>query len=195
MAVKIDKKLNFVSTITREDGSLVYLHVVPFPYEVVEQNCVMLGGLFNNFFSMVGSVGAPRVAAMMLRNILKAQQDAGQIAAGMPTIVDDIQRLTTVIWNDSGNWKTISLDTAFKQEILSEDEYREVEGEVVFFMVSSAIQKANLIAPTVGKALEMYSGQLVSSNVTAFRDSLLTSKTDTDIPILEAQPELSHIPS
>lgn len=193
--MKIDKKLNFVSTITREDGSLVYLHVVPFPYEVVEQNCVMLGGLFNNFFSMVGSVGAPRVAAMMLRNILKAQQDAGQIAAGMPTIVDDIQRLTTVIWNDSGNWKTISLDTAFKQEILSEDEYREVEGEVVFFMVSSAIQKANLIAPTVGKALEMYSGQLVSSNVTAFRDSLLTSKTDTDIPILEAQPELSHIPS
>lgn len=193
--MKIDKKLNFVSTITREDGSLVYLHVVPFPYEVVEQNCVMLGGLFNNFFSMVGSVGAPRVAAMMLRNILKSQQDAGQIAVGMPTIVDDIQRLTTVIWNDSGNWKTISLDTAFKKEILSEDEYREVEGEVVFFMVSSAIQKANLIAPTVGKALEMYSGQLVSSNVTAFRDSLLTSKTDTDIPILEAQPELSHIPS
>lgn len=193
--MKIDKKLNFVSTITREDGSLVYLHVVPFPYEVVEQNCVMLGGLFNNFFSLVGSVGAPRVAAMMLRNIIKMQQDAGQMAAGMPTIVDDIQRLTTVIWNDNGNWKAISLDTAFKQEILSEDEYREVEGEVVFFMVSSAIQKANLIAPTVGKALEMYSGQLVSLNVTAFRDSLLMSKTDTDIPAQKAQPEPSHIPS
>ncbi len=193
--MKIDKKLNFVSTITREDGSLVYLHVVPFPYEVVEQNCVMLGGLFNNFFSLVGSVGAPRVAAMMLRNILKAQQDAGQIAAGMPTIVDDIQRLTTVIWNDNGNWKATSLDTAFKQDILSEDEYREVEGEVVFFMVSSAIQKANLVAPTVGKALEMYSGQLVSLNVTAFRDSLLTSKTDANTPTLEAQQELSHIPS
>ncbi|WP_085541053.1 hypothetical protein [Cedecea sp. NFIX57] len=195
MAVKIDKKLNFVSTITREDDSLVYLHVVPFPYEVVEQNCVMLGSLFNNFFSLVGSVGAPRVAAMMLRNTLKAQQDAGQITAGMPTLVDDIQRLTTVIWNDSGTWKTTSLDTAFKQGILSEEEYREVEGEVVFFMVSSAIQKANLIAPTVGRALEMYSGQLVSLNVTAFRDSLLTSKTDPDTPIPEAQPERSHIPS
>ncbi|SMG37225.1 hypothetical protein SAMN03159353_1008158 [Cedecea sp. NFIX57] len=193
--MKIDKKLNFVSTITREDDSLVYLHVVPFPYEVVEQNCVMLGSLFNNFFSLVGSVGAPRVAAMMLRNTLKAQQDAGQITAGMPTLVDDIQRLTTVIWNDSGTWKTTSLDTAFKQGILSEEEYREVEGEVVFFMVSSAIQKANLIAPTVGRALEMYSGQLVSLNVTAFRDSLLTSKTDPDTPIPEAQPERSHIPS
>lgn len=193
--MKIDKKLNFVSTITRDDGSLVYLHVVPFPYEVVEQNCVMLGSLFNNFFSLVGSVGAPRVAAMMLRNMLKAQQDAGQIAAGMPTIVDDIQRLTTVIWNDNGNWKTTSLDTAFKQSIVSEEEYREVEGEVVFFMVSSAIQKANLIAPTVGRALEMYSGQLVSLNVTAFRDSLLTLKTDTDTLIPEAPPERSHIPS
>ena len=41
MGMKIDRKLNFVSTITREDGSLVYLHVVPFPYEVVQENCVV----------------------------------------------------------------------------------------------------------------------------------------------------------
>ncbi|MDT7494690.1 hypothetical protein RQM67_09705 [Citrobacter koseri] len=195
MYVKIDRKLNFVSTITRDDGSLVYLHVVPFPYEIVEQNCVMLGSLFNNFFSLVGSVGAPRVAAMMLRNIIKSRQEKGDLKPGTPTIVDDIQRLTTVIWNDQGVWKTSSLDAAFKQEIITDDEYREVEGEVVFFMVSSAIQKANLIAPTVGKALDMYSGRLVSLSATAYRDSLPTSKTVTDTPIPEVLPEPSHIPS
>ncbi|EFV3361975.1 hypothetical protein HRB15_002228 [Salmonella enterica] len=103
MGVKIDRKLNFVSTITRDDGSLVYLHVVPFPYEVVEENCVLLGNLFNNFFSLVGSVGAPRVAAMMLRKIIKARQEAGDLQPGTPNIVDEIQRLTTVIWNDNGS--------------------------------------------------------------------------------------------
>lgn len=193
--MKIDKKLNFVSTITRDDGSMVYLHVVPFPYEVVEQNCVLLGNLFNNFFTLVGTVGAPRVAAMMLRNIIKSRQENGDIAPGAPTIIDDIQRLTTVIWNDNGVWKNSPLDAAFKNNLITPDEYREIEGEIVFFMVSSAIQKADLMKGTVGKALEMYSGQLVSLSATAYRDSLPTSKTDTPTPTPEAPQELSHIPS
>lgn len=193
--MKIDKKLNFVSTISREDGSLIYLHVVPFPYEIVEHHCMLLGNMFNNFFSLVGSVGAPRVAAMMLRKTLKAQQENGGAPTGEPTIVDDIQRLTTVIWSDGGVWKSTPLDTALKQDLLSQDEYREVEGELVFFMVSSAIQKASLIVPTIGKALEMYSGQLVLLSATAFKDSLLTLKTDTDIPNQPVPQELSHIPS
>ncbi|ELW8594799.1 hypothetical protein SIL92_002268 [Salmonella enterica] len=195
MAVKIDKKLNFVSTITRDDGSMVYLHVVPFPYEVVEQNCVLLGNLFNNFFTLVGTVGAPRVAAMMLRNIIKSRQENGDIAPGAPTIIDDIQRLTTVIWSDNGVWKTSPPDAAFKNDLITPDEYREIEGEIVFFMVSSAIQKANLVAGTMGHALEMYSGQLVSLSAMAYRDSLPTSKTVTDTPTPEALPEPSHIPS
>ena len=84
---------------------------------------------------------------------------------------------------------------AFKQGVIDPDEYREVEGEVVFFMVSSAIQKANLIAPTVGTVIKMYDGQLTSSSGTAFRDSLQTSKPDTDTPTQNAPPETSFIPS
>jgi hypothetical protein len=64
--MKIDKKLNLVSNITRGDGSIVYLHVTPFPYEVVEEYCVLLGNLFTNFIAQVGPLGSARVA-MMLR--------------------------------------------------------------------------------------------------------------------------------
>nr|WP_233153177.1 hypothetical protein [Enterobacter roggenkampii] len=196
MIVKIDKKLNLVTNITREDGSIVYLHVTPFPYEVVEEHCLLLGNLFTNFISQVGGLGAARVAAMMLRKKLKREQelnaDNGQHG---PDIVDEIQRLTSVVWNDGGTWKTTSFDAAMKQGIISPDEYREVEGEVVFFMVSSAIQKAQLIAPTVGSVIGMFGGQLVSLNVTAFRDSLLTSNPPTDTQPPSAQPETSYIPS
>lgn len=196
LIVKIDKKLNLVTNITREDGSIVYLHVTPFPYEVVEEHCLLLGNLFTNFISQVGGLGAARVAAMMLRKKLKREQelnaDNGQHG---PNIVDEIQRLTSVVWNDGGTWKTTSFDAAMKQGIISHDEYREVEGEVVFFMVSSAIQKAHLIAPTVGSVIGMFGGQLVSLNVTAFRDSLQTSNPPTDTQTLSAQPETSHIPS
>lgn len=196
LIVKIDKKLNLVTNITREDGSIVYLHVTPFPYEVVEEHCLLLGNLFTNFISQVGGLGAARVAAMMLRKKLKREQelnaDNGQHG---PNIVDEIQRLTSVVWNDGGIWKTTSFDAAMKQGIISPDEYREVEGEVVFFMVSSAIQKAHLIAPTVGSVIGMFGGQLVSSSVTAFRDSLLTSNPPTDTQTPSAQPETSYIPS
>ena len=196
LIVKIDKKLNLVTNITREDGSIVYLHVTPFPYEVVEEHCLLLGNLFTNFISQVGGLGAARVAAMMLRKKLKRAQDlsAEQGQQG-PTIVDEIQRLTSVIWNDGGAWKTTSFDAAMKQGIISPDEYREVEGEVVFFMVSSAIQKAQLIAPTVGSVIGMYGGRLESLSVTAFRDSLQTSKLDTDTQTQNAPPETSFIPS
>lgn len=191
--MKIDKKLNLVSNITRSDGSIVYLHVTPFPYEVVEEYCVLLGNLFTKFISQVGGLGAARVAAMMLRQSLKAEIDSGRQAG--PTLVDEIQRLTVVIHNDGGQWKTVPLEVAFKQGIIDPDEYREVEGEVVFFMVSSAIQKASLLAPTVGTVIKMYDGQLTSSSVTAYRDSLQTSNPDTDTQTQNAPPETSYIPS
>ena len=196
LIVKIDKKLNLVTNITREDGSIVYLHVTPFPYEVVEEHCLLLGNLFTNVISQVGGLGAARVAAMMLRKKLKSEQDlsAEQGQQG-PTIVDEIQRLTSVIWNDGGAWKTTSFVAAMKQGIISPDEYREVEGEVVFFMVSSAIQKANLIAPTVGSVIGMFGGRLESLSVTAFRDSLLTSNPPGDTQTQNAQQETSYIPS
>ena len=202
LIVKIDKKLNLVTNITRDDGSIVYLHVTPFPYEVVEEHCLLLGNLFTNFISQVGGLGAARVAAMMLRKKLKREQELrdeanqqAQQAQWAPTIVDEIQRLTSVVWNDGGNWKTASFEVAMKQGIISPDEYREVEGEVVFFMVTSAIQKAHLIAPTVGSVIGMFGGQLESLSVTAFRDSLLTSNPPTDIQTPSAQPETSYIPS
>ena len=196
LIVKIDKKLNLVTNITREDGSIVYLHVTPFPYEVVEEHCLLLGNLFTNFISQVGGLGAARVAAMMLRKKLQREQELREEDhQHAPTIVDEIQRLTSVVWNDGGAWKTTSFDAAMKQGIISPDEYREVEGEVVFFMVSSAIQKAHLIAPTVGTVIGMFGGQLVSSSVTAFRDSLLTSNPPTDTQTQSAQPETSYIPS
>lgn len=194
LTVKIDKKLNLVSNITREDGSIVYLHVTPFPYEVVEEYCLLLGNLFTNFISQVGGLGAARVAAMMLRKKLKQEQEINGVNNG-PGITDAIQRMTAVIYSDGGEWKSTSLDVAMKHGIISDDEYREVEGEVVFFIVTSAIQKAELIGPTVGAVIGMYGGQLTSSRVTEFRDSLQKSNPDTSIQSQNAPQETSYIPS
>ncbi|HIH4890156.1 hypothetical protein ABQ455_24895 [Citrobacter freundii] len=191
--MKIDKKLNLVCSISRDDGSLIYVHTSPFPYEVVEEHCLMLGSLFTSFIAQIGGLGAARVAAMMLRKKIKKEQElTGQDG---PNIVDEIQRQTTVIFNDNGQWKSVPLDSALKQGIISADEFREVEGEIVFFMVSSAIQKPELIKPTVGSVIGMFGGQLTLSTATEWRGSLLTSKTDTDTQNQTAPQETSFIPS
>lgn len=195
--VKINNKLNLVSTITRDSGEIVYIHVTPFPYEVVEENCLLLGNMFTQFISQVGGLGAARVAAMMLRKAVKKEKESLSsvgINSG-PNIVDDIQRMSVAVYCEQGVWKTIPLDTALKHGVVSTDEYREVEGEVVFFMVSSAIQKQELIAPTVGAVIGMYGGQLTPLSVTAYRDSLLMLSPDIDITPQTAQQETSFIPS
>ncbi|EAR4439863.1 hypothetical protein EOG74_21100 [Salmonella enterica] len=191
--MKIDKKLNLVCSISRDDGSLIYVHTSPFPYEVVEEHCLMLGSLFTSFIAQIGGLGAARVAAMMLRKKIKKEQEV--TGHDGPNIVDEIQRQTTVIFNDNGQWKSVPLDSAIKQGIISADEFREVEGEIVFFMVSSAIQKPELIKPTVGSVIGMFGGQLTLSTATEWRGSLLTSKTDTDTPNQTAPQETSFIPS
>lgn len=191
--MKIDKKLNLVCSISRDEGSLIYVHTSPFPYEVVEEHCLMLGSLFTSFIAQIGGLGAARVAAMMLRKKIKKEQElTGQDG---PNIVDEIQRQTTVIFNDNGQWKSVPLDSALKQGIISADEFREVEGEIVFFMVSSAIQKPELIKPTVGSVIDMFGGQLTLSTATEWRDSLLTSKTDTATQPQNAPQVTSFIPS
>lgn len=167
---KIDRSLNLVSIVERDTIPL-YVYSTPLPYEVVEANHVLLGHVFSKFHQDVGQVGAPRVAAMMLRSTLRAAQQPGQTG---PTILDDIARLTNVVAWDDGKWKQYPLDVAISRGVITLDEWRDVEGEVCFFMVSCAIQKRSLIPAIVGSILSMYSAQLTASDCSEFRSSLLS---------------------
>lgn len=177
--MKVSEKLNLVSQITDANGKIAHVHVKPLPYAVVEDNCVLLGNLFSQFFTLVGNIGAPRVAAMMLRKRIKTDRLASSLPEDAPTLIDDITRLATVIYQTESGYGALPLSTALERGVISEDAYRDVEGELVFFTVCSAIQRPDLIPGTVGRALTMYSAQLLSLSATAFRDSLPPLKTVT----------------
>jgi hypothetical protein len=128
---------------------------------------------------------------------MEARKQENQSLAEPPqtlTIVDEIQRLTVVVYSDGGSGRPRRLRWHSSRGLLTLTNTARLRRSG-FFMVSSAIQKANLIAPTVGTVIKMYDGQLTSSSVTAFRDSLQTSKPDTDTQTQNAQPETSYIPS
>lgn len=179
--MKISDQLNLVSQLQDSNGRTAFIHVRPFPYEVVEENCVTLGNLFSQFFTLVGSVGAPRVAAMMLRKQLKADRAAAGYDDGKPDLLDDIQRMATVVYAGEFGYAAVPLATAIAKGIITPEAYRDVEGEIVFFTVSSAIQRADLIPGTVGRALKMYSALLTSSSVSEYKNSLPPLKTEESL--------------
>lgn len=184
--MKIDQSLNLVSTIGRGAELPAYVYVTPFPYEVVEENHELLGQVFSRFYQNVGELGGVRVAAMMLRKAVKASLPEGFDG---PTLIDEIARFSTVVAWDGKNWKRHPLEQAIKSEVISIEEWRDVEGEVAFFIVGSAIQKKSLIAPMVGRMLSAYGAELTPLSVTAFSASLQKSKTESapEIDATESQ--------
>lgn len=194
--MKIDQTLNLVSTVSREGDLPAYVYVTPFPYEIVEENHELLAQVFSRFYQNVGELGGVRVAAMMLRTAIKNSLPDDHSG---PTLIDEIARFSSVVAWDGQKWKSYPLEQAIKNEIISVDEWRDVEGEVAFFIVGSAIQKKNLIAPMVGRILGAYGAQLTPLKVTAYVDSLPKSKTE-ETPeqtqdVVQDQTETRFIPS
>lgn len=182
--MKIDQSLNLVSTVERDSFPL-YVYVTPFPFEVIEQYYGILGQTFSRFYQDIGQLGSTRVAGMMLREAARAAMPEGFTGT---TVIDEIERFTTVVSYVNGGWQRMPLSQALEKEIITKEEWRDVEGEVCFFIVNCAMQKRHLIPVLVGKTLAMYGAQLTPLSVTAFLGSLPTSKPDEPQVTITDQP-------
>lgn len=199
--MKIDQSLNLVSTVERDLFPL-YVYVTPFPHEVIEQYYGILGQTFSRFYQDIGQLGSTRVAGMMLREAARAAMPEGFTGT---TVIDEIDRFTSVLAFVNGKWQRYPLAQALEKKIIDVEEWRDVEGEVCFFIVNCAMQKRHLIPSLVGKVLAMYGAQLTPLSSTAFLASLPTSKPEetqepTTDPVEEAIPRapvsgVVHIPS
>ena len=168
--MKIDQALNLVTTIDQGEAVYpVYVYVTPFPLAVVEQYHEILGSTLSKMYNLIGDLGAVRTCAMMLRKAEKTFYPQGYDGPGL---FDEIQRLTQVAVYKDGNWKKIPLGSALKGGVISDDEWRDVEGEVAFFIVSSAMQKRKLLEPLTGRALRPFGAFLTPLTITAYLDSL-----------------------
>lgn len=172
--MKIDQALNLVTTIDQGDSPYpIYVYVTPFPVAVVEQYHEILGATLSKFYNLIGDLGAVRTAAMMLRKAEKTFYPNGYDGPGF---FDEIIRLTQVAQFKDGKWKKIPLESALNSGVITDDEWRDVEGEVCFFIVSSAMQKRTLLAPLTGRALRPFGALLTPLSVTAYLDSLPKQK-------------------
>ena len=189
--MRLDRKLNLVIPIDRDDGTTLYTFSSPLRREVWEQYHMVISKTFTRIYAEnLSFMGGPRNAALMLKDMAKntARPDrSGDWWEGQDGVErglrPEMRRLTTVMVPraEGGGWEQVQYDDAIARDMLTEDEASEVEGAVAFFTVNSAMHKAAALKGIMAAAAGMWGMQVTSSPFSEWRNSLTTSTADDDI--------------
>jgi hypothetical protein len=186
----INRSLNLAIEIPG-NGSSIHFHSMPLMRETVRKYHLVLSKVFSQIYQEgLSIIAGPRVAGMMLESVAKETgrghganwwdgQDGVQNG-----LINEIKRLTNVIVMQDGRWVTLQVPTALQQKLISNDDWDEVEGEIVFFMLAYAMPSRTELPGILIGMTEVWGGQTTSLNCTEFAASLQTSTVvaNTAIP-------------
>lgn len=168
--MKIDNKLNLVVTV----GD-THFHSMPITKETFERYFKVIGKTFNEIYSDGYSfVAGVRIASLMLKETAK---DMGILDDVQKGLINEIRRLTNVICLTDEGWKPLPVEVALKSGKIDQEMLDEVENQIVFFILISAMHKKDQVMEFLKPMIDLWGGELTSSNATAWSDSLSTSTT------------------
>lgn len=175
--MKIDRRMNLVVPVERDDGSTVYVHSAPIGREVFERYFMVISQTFSVIMkSGIADVAGARVAALTLKKVA-ADQDVWEGEAGVKNgLMAEIRRLSNVVLPSDKGWRSIPLDEAIGADMFGEDDLAEVEGKTVFFIVLSSLVKGKKLIEAASWAFpSVFAARLESSSCSEFTASLPTS--------------------
>lgn len=174
--MKIDRKLNLVIPVERDDG-IYYVHSSPLGNEAFDLYYLVLAKTFAALYSEgLNWVAGPKVAAKMLRDVAKA---AGRWEG--PTGVEhgllaEIRRLSNVVLPGATGWTSMPLQSALDRAFFDADEVSEVESVIVYFIVASSMHNRKDLAEVLEVMTKIWGVQTTSLTSTTYATSLMTSK-------------------
>lgn len=179
--MKLDRALNLVLTLDRESGASIQIHSTPISRGVFEANYKLIARAHAELFGRgtayaIGS--GPRIAALTLRDVSRQEATEHGIEGegDAPALLAEIRRLTHVIAPGDNGWSALPVDVALNRGGLDADEWAEVESQLVFGCVISAMTARAKLQKVLGAMASVMGVQLVSQNATEFAASLQTSK-------------------
>jgi len=208
--MRLDKKLNLIIPLEREDGTQVHIYHTPISRDI-----------YNTYFrilNMVGTqvyandlsfFGGPEAAFLMLKEISEntARPDgSGNWWEGENGVekglIEELWRKTQVLNLSPSGWDLLPFDVAiarddkgnWRSDILSEDEAAEVCGGIVFFTFSTFMRQNPVISRGLIAAAALFDWQLSSLALTEYRTSLTTLTKDESLDEV-ATPKALSIPS
>lgn len=185
--VKINRQLNLVIPIDRDDGTTAYVHSSPIGRPVFEANHLLIAKTFTQIFTGgLGITAGPRVCALVMRDVAATMQiDADT------SLFDEIRRLTNVLAQGSDGWQTLPYHDAIKQGLISDDDAAEVDNALAFFTVVCAMHRRPVAESMMDTSAGLWGAQITSLAPTAFITSL---KISTPPDTTGAKETVSSIP-
>jgi hypothetical protein len=198
--MKIDRRLNLVLTLEREDGSPLHVFSTPIGREVFETYFMVISKTFSRIYAEnLSFLGGPRVCAMMIKDVAlnTARPDrTGNMWEGPDGVenglMNEIRRLTNVLIPAEGGWTVVPYADALARRVMDEEEASEVEGAITFFTVNWLMHKKATARAILEAAAGMWGWLITSSPLSDYKNGLQTS-TPTEPSGPKAQP--SSIPS
>ena len=185
--ISINRKLNLVIPIRRDDGTVLYVHSMPIRPETFETYFLPLSKTWAALSQHgLDPRSGPSVALLMLK---KVSQDTMRVhginwwegddgVGGASGLLAEVARLSNAIVPADGKWDVKPLQEVADAKIIDEEERKEVMNALVFFTavchVAPKVDRERLIK---GMAA-IYELLTTSSAPTEFATSLMISTTD-----------------
>lgn len=173
--MKIDRKLNLVVPLVRDaDGADVFVHSTPVSADVFDKHYLVIGKAFAELYSSgLGPIAGPRIADKMLKKIAQTLGVWDTPDGVERTFVNEMRRLTMVVYPGERGWDSMLFDDACKAKIIEPTDEAEVMACLTFFTVSSLMHRRRDTA-LMEFGLSLWGARTESSSCTDFMRSLPT---------------------
>jgi hypothetical protein len=191
--MKIDKNLNLVIPVERDDGAVIYVHSTPLSREVFEKYYLVIAKTLDRIHSNgLGNISGARIANLMLKEIAKELGIWDGLDGVNNGLLQEIKRLSNVLIATDAGWKTVPLYNAIASGMFSDDDIIEIENYQVFFICVSSIHKKKEIPHFLETMHRLWDTLTTSLNSTEYAASLPILTQELAI---SEQTKLSSVPS
>jgi hypothetical protein len=182
--MKIDRKLNLVIPIAREDGTSLWVYATPIRKEIFERYYLVLAKTFSQLArNGLDPRSGPSVAALLLRDVAMETSrdqdlnwwDGDDGVGGKAGLLGEIVRLSNCLVGTPDNgWQTTPLQEALDKQLVTDEEKSEIMSLLVFFTVSWLVAPRQDRTILVEGMAAIYRLEITSSTFTEWKTSLTT---------------------
>lgn len=182
--MRIDRRLYLVVPVYEGDEGtnvVAHVHSAPLAEDVVDEHFMILGKTYAAIFSGgFGMAAGPAYAMRILRHVAEEagvwedDRESGRTGVRQG-LVEEMRRLTNVAVKRGDDWEPMPLAIAVDAGVIDEEDLREVENAIAFFIVASASLGRSQRPAMLNAAAELWGARISSSNFTEFLNSLKTS--------------------
>lgn len=178
--MKINKKLNLVMPLERDDGTTFHVHSTSISIDILNQYWELAGRTMAALYSRGFGMFAPRYALEMLLQLAKEdggideQKQMQSVKRVEMGLLNEMKRLTNIFALGENGWELRAMDEATKNGLIDSEEAYEVLNAVVFFTFASRSHLKSQVKEWSG-ALNVWNAQMTYSGCTEYKNFLVTS--------------------